>query len=322
MQAQPAWETTLLDWATSAQDTRTEAHHISGDADALSLAYAACARLTAKYSRTFYMASGLLPEPKRQAVRALYAFCRVTDDIVDATDGTAEERRIALSRWGEQSLQAHPLINASTNALVAMAWADARSRYSVPIGYAQQLIEGVGRDLVQPRYQTFDELAAYSYGVASTVGLMAMHIIGFAGSDALPYAVRLGVALQMTNILRDVGEDWRNGRLYLPADELAEYGLSETDIAHMAETGRVDARWRAFMRFQIRRNHALYVDGMPGIRLLNRDGRFAIGAASELYRAILANIEAHDYNVFVRRASVSKTGKLRRLPGIWWRTVV
>jgi 15-cis-phytoene synthase len=322
MQAQPAWETTLLDWATSALDTSIEAHHASGDADALSLAYAACDRLTAMHSRTFYMASGLLPAPKRKAVRALYAFCRVTDDTVDAADGSADERRVALATWGEQSLQPHPAPSAAINAMVAVAWADARARYGVPVGYAHQLIEGVGRDLVQPRYKSFDELAAYSYGVASTVGLMAMHIIGFAGSAALPYAVRLGVALQMTNILRDVGEDWRNGRLYLPADELAEFRLSEADVARMAEIGSVDDRWRAFMRFQIARNRELYADGTPGIRLLNRDGRFAIGAAADLYRAILRDIEAHDYNVFTRRASVSTAGKLRRLPGIWWRAAI
>ena len=109
------------------------------------------------------------------------------------------------------------------------------------------MIEGVARDVDQFRYETFDDLAAYAYGVASTVGLMAMHIIGFASDQALPYAVKLGVALQMTNILRDVGEDWQAGRLYLPQEELEAFGLSEADI----ERGQVDDRWRDFMRFQI-----------------------------------------------------------------------
>jgi 15-cis-phytoene synthase len=182
----------------------------------------------------------------------------------------------------------------------------------VPARYVEQLLDGVGRDLAQQRYQTFDELAGYAYGVASTVGLMSMHIIGYAGPQAIPYAVKLGVALQLTNILRDVGEDRRAGRLYLPAEELAAFGLTEADLA----AGRVDERWRRFMRYQIRRNRRLYAEAWPGIALLNRDGRLAIRAAADLYRAILADIEAHDYDVFSRRAHVSAWGKLRRLAAI------
>jgi phytoene synthase len=142
-----------------------------------------------------------------------------------------------------------------------------------------------------------------------------MHIIGFEGAQAIPYAVKLGVALQLTNILRDVAEDWRNRRLYLPLDELSAFGLSEADIA----AGVVDDRWRALMRFQIERSRRLYAEGMPGVSMLHSDGRLAIAAAAELYRAILCDIEAHDYDVFTRRAHVSGGGKVRRLPGIWWR---
>jgi phytoene synthase len=151
--------------------------------------------------------------------------------------------------------------------------------------------------------------------VASTVGLMGMHIIGFSSMEAIPYAIKLGVALQMTNVLRDVGEDWRAGRVYLPSNELAEFGLAEADLA----AGKVDERWRALMRFQIARNRRLYAEAWPGIALLDRDGRSAVAAAGEFYRAILADIEAHDYDVFSRRAHVSGWGKLRRLPSIWWR---
>ena len=144
-----------------------------------------------------------------------------------------------------------------------------------------------------------------------------MYIIGFDGSDAIPYAVRLGVALQLTNILRDVGEDWRGGRLYLPLEELEEFGLSEFDI----EKGVVSDKWRRFMRFQIDRVRKLYDESMPGIQLLHPDGRFAIAASAELYRAILTSIERSDFNVFTQRAAVSMGSKLLRLPGIWrrWR---
>ena len=169
--------------------------------------------------------------------------------------------------------------------------------------------------MTQKRYQTFEDVAAYAYGVASTVGLMSMHIIGFSGRQAIPYAIRLGIALQVTNILRDVAEDWEMGRLYLPLDELAEYGLDEGDIA----AGQTTERWRSFMRFQIARNRLLYAEAWDGIAMLNRDGRLAVAAAGELYRAILDDIEAHDYDVFHRRAHVGAFGKLGKLPGIWWR---
>jgi phytoene synthase len=199
---------------------------------------------------------------------------------------------------------------------VAVAWAHARQQYRVPSRYAEQLIDGVARDLAQTRYQTFAELASYCYGVASTVGLMSMHIVGFAGDEAIPYAIKLGVALQMTNILRDVGDDWRAGRVYLPQDELAQFGLSEQDLA----AGAVTERWRAFMRFQIDRTRRLYAESAPGIGLLHQDGRFAIAAAADLYRGILDAIEQADYDVFSHRAYVGTWGKLRMLPRIWWRS--
>ena len=321
MQARPAWETTLLDWATTALETREICAPTRAVSRGLSEAYESCSRITLMHSRTFYLASGLLPEPKRHAARALYAFCRVTDDTVDLPQTSAADRQVALLHWRDQALAPHAPTATDLTSQVALAWSDARQRYGIPVGYAQQLIDGVARDLVQPRYDSFDDLAAYSYGVASTVGLMAMHIIGFAGPTALPYAVKLGVALQMTNILRDVGEDWRVGRLYLPAQDLHEYRITEADIAGMTATGVVSDRWRSFMRFQIARNRQLYAAGRPGIGLLNRDGRFAIAAAADLYCAILSDIEAHDYNVFTRRAHVSKAGKLARMPGIWWRSM-
>ena len=197
---------------------------------------------------------------------------------------------------------------------VSLAWNDAQRRFRIPRGYAHQLIEGCARDIGHTRYETFADLAEYSYGVASTVGLMAMHIIGFEGEEALPYAVRLGVALQMTNILRDVGEDWRNGRVYLPQDEMRQFGVTEDQIA----AGHVNDQWRRFMAFQIERNRRLYQQSLPGIGLLVRDGRFAIAAAARLYESVLTDIESSDYDVFSRRAHISAVGKLVRLPRIWW----
>lgn len=304
-----AWERTLLSLAHEARFTESVPFHRSIDSSTLAHAYAYCESVTASHSRSFHLASGLLPLEKRRAARALYAFCRITDDIID---GGGDDREEQLDIWCQHVLTNDP----PSDDPVALAWTDARQRYAVPVRYAEQLIEGVMRDLTQNRYDTFEELTAYCYGVASTVGLMSMHIIGYSGKEALPYAIKLGVALQLTNILRDVGDDWRMGRLYLPQEDLLYFGITEEDL----ERGKVTDKWRALMRFQIERNRSLYQEAMPGIRMLDQNGRFAIAAASELYQGILNDIEAHDYDVFNRRAFVNTWGKLQRLPGIWWRS--
>jgi phytoene synthase len=224
-------------------------------------------------------------------------------------EDSAKDRSFSLDYWRKVVRTA----SASDDDLIATAWVDTLTRYHIPRYYALQLIDGVARDLVQTRYQTFDELATYCYSVASTVGLMSMYIIGFKSNDAVPYAIKLGVALQMTNILRDIGEDYRNGRIYLPCEEMIFYGIRESDIAE----GRVDNRWRQFMRFQIRRTRDLYEESWAGIKLLDPEGQLAIGAASVLYSGILDEIEENGYDVFSRRASLNLWEKLRRVPSLW-----
>ena len=305
------WEHQLLNWARDARNTYSRERYSHVDGQVLAAAYHYCDSITRSNSRTFYLASAFLPPEKRQAVRALYAFCRVTDNIVDNSDHL-NDREEQLHVWQKRVMAEYP----PASDPVALAWADTRARYNIPDGYVQQLINGVARDLYQQRYETFDELTEYAYGVASTVGLMSMHIVGFSGEDALPYAVKLGVALQMTNILRDIAEDWYAGRLYLPRAELEAYGLDMVSLNHTAPTNR----WREFMRFQIHRNRKLYHAARPGIAMLHRDGRFAITAASELYQAILSDIEACDFQVFDRRARLGLMDKLTLLPGIWWRS--
>lgn len=328
------WEHALLSLALegpshgSLSDAHGNARRMELDEALLERAYTRCEVITAHHSRSFHMASSLLPPDKRRAVRALYAFCRTSDDIVDEFPGAdtsvdsvsscvqdanaGGDPEAQLRAWRERVLTDTP----NRDDLVAVAWTDARLRYGVPQRYAEQLIDGVACDLSPVRYQSFDELAAYCYGVASTVGLMSMHIIGFIGPQAIPYAIKLGVALQMTNILRDIAEDWRTGRLYLPEDDLRTFGLDDDFL----QNGKVTAAWRKFMRFQIERNRRLYEEAWPGIAMLDRDGRFAIAAATELYRAILTDIERSDYDVFSRRAHISRWGKLRRLPSIWLRS--
>lgn len=303
------WESPLLAMAYEATRTHSQNTVFNCRDELLEQAYAHCEAMTSWHSKSFSLASRLLPLDQRRAVRALYAFCRTTDDLVDHPSDNASE---ALAAWRHASLTWEP----PQEDLVAVAWADARARFNIPQRCAEQLIDGVARDLHQSRYETFKELTNYCYGVASTVGLMSMYIIGFYTQDAISYAVKLGVALQMTNILRDIAEDWQRGRLYLPQEELETFGLSEADI----ERGIVTDRWRNFMRFQIDRNRRLYLESRPGIAMLAPEGRLSIVAATDFYRAILEDIEAHDYDVFSRRSHLTGWEKIRRLPALWWHT--
>jgi phytoene synthase len=304
------WENNLLSLAREAHSAPSAGSRpTNSDAALLKIAYAHCRKITASHSRSFYLAANLLPAAKRRAVWALYAFCRISDDIVDQP---GHNMNITLANWRRRMLASHP----PADDRVALAWADTQAHYGIPMRYVEQLIDGVSADLHQTRYATFADLATYAYGVASTVGLMSMHIIGFSGQEAIPYAIKLGVALQVTNILRDVAEDWRAGRVYLPQEELAAFHLTEADLA----AGQVDGRWRAFMRFQIDRNRRLYREAWPGIALLHPEGRLAIAAAARFYEGILDDIERRDFNVFTGRAQVGFWGKLRKLPSLWWET--
>jgi phytoene synthase len=282
--------------------------------DTMERAYAHCAEVTRSHSKTFYLTSGLLGGEAQNAARALYAFCRVSDDLVDQeTRGDISSVNRKLEAWKKRSLLDEP----QPNDLIPLAWADARTKFGIPIEYAEQLLEGVAQDLVKTRYVSFNELAHYCYGVASTVGLMTMHLIGFSSSEAIPYAIKLGIALQLTNILRDVGEDWQKGRLYLPQDELDAFGITEDDIA----SGKATRKWQQFMQYQIERVRQLYAESIPGIAMLNRKGRFAIAASADLYQAILEDIERVEYDVFQHRAHLTMGDKLVRLPGIWWHVI-
>jgi phytoene synthase len=325
------WENHLLELAQQGIEEETSFDKpLLENSAKIDLAYRHCNEITRFHSKTFFMASSLLPADKKRAIRALYAFCRISDDLVDRYEGDIQA---SLDDWHQRlySLrqnsppqgvsssgeiqEENQVPNSFFPELVALAWEDTSRTYRIPRVYAEQLICGVAEDLSKKRYQTFADLATYCYGVACTVGLMSMYIIGFDGDHAVPYAIRLGVALQLTNILRDIGEDWSIGRLYLPQDEMDEFGITENQI----ESGTIDDKWREFMRFQIDRTRKLYADAFPGIGLLDKDGRFAIGAAAELYRGILDEIEENDYQVFNHRAHLTSVGKLKKLPQIWWR---
>lgn len=269
----------------------------------LPTAYRICRAITRQHSKSFYLATRLLPPAKRAAMEALYAFCRTSDDLVDTTDDAAT----ALARWIAQQRRPAPPLDQP----VLIAWADTCARYRLPSALATELLAGVAMDLTIQRYESFAELWVYCYRVASVVGLLSMRIIGYE-AHAEAYAIRLGIALQLTNILRDIGEDARRGRIYLPLEDLRRFGLTEQELLD----GVRDDRFRALMRYQIERAEHLYRSSWPGIALLHRDGQMAVAAAALLYRGILRKIIANDFDVWNRRAHLSAAEKLLMLPRV------
>ncbi len=265
------------------------------------------------HSKTFFWATALLPAKKRVAIRSLYAFCRKTDDLVDRHGASMKD----LEDWREQvgresSHQTDPVL---------LLWSKIRQQYRVNRRYERELIAGVGMDLQQLAYSTWQELEVYCYYVASTVGLLSIPIIGLAPGvtfeQAMPYAIRLGIALQLTNILRDVGEDAHLGRIYLPDEDLRRFGLTRQDIVMKV----LDDRFVRLLQFEIARARRLYRQALPGIALLSRSARFAVTAAALLYQAILDEIEAMAYNVYQYRAHTTAGKKVRMLPGILYTTL-
>jgi phytoene synthase len=274
-------------------------------------AFAYTERITRQHSKTFYLATALLPGEARRAIRALYAFCRATDDLVDNEGATLAD----VEHWrAEAARPSHGQRNP-----ILLCWTLIREQYGVDVRYQNELIDGIALDLSKRRYATWIELERYCYLVASTVGLLSMPIIGLARGacpdEAAPYAIQLGVALQLTNILRDVGEDAARGRVYLPQSDLARFGLTAADILN----GVHDERLISLMRFEIERAREVYDAALPGIALLSPAARPAVGAAALLYRAILDRIESIGYRVHAQRASTSSLGKLLMLPSILWR---
>lgn len=264
-----------------------------------------------EYSKTFYFATALLPSRKRYAIRALYAFCRASDDLVDREQTTLSD----LNAWREQvNLPAHEQSNP-----VLKAWSEVREEYAINRLYEKELLDGIEMDLNFQVYPTFEALKVYCYRVASTVGLLAIPIIGLAKGvsfeQAAPFAIQLGIALQMTNILRDIGEDARRNRVYLPLEDLQKFNLTPQDILN----GVYDDRFIRLMKFEISRTRELYQQAIPGIAFLSKAARPAVGAAALLYRAILDEIENIQYHVHTLRAHTKGWKKIAMLPSILWK---
>lgn len=262
-----------------------------------------CSEIAREHGRTFYLASHFQTPPRRRALHAIYAYCRIADDIVDraATPDAADSR---LSAWAAQlDAPVHP---------VAVAFAVTRQMYGIPVEPARDLIDGIRSDLQPEPFGTWEDLRGYCYRVAGTVGLLTAPVLGCSRTSALPRAVDLGIAMQLTNILRDVGEDARQQRVYLPLADLATFGCTPESLL----AGRPVGRFRELMAFEIARARSLYAAARPGIAALSPAGQMTALAASRLYASILTRIEELDYDVFNTRATVHTRRKLGALPAV------
>ena len=273
-------------------------------------AYAEVVRITRREARNFAWGILVLPRPKRLAVAALYAFARRVDDIADDGELPAAERRRGLEACAA-AVEGLPAAPPDDPVLVALA--DATARYPVPRGALLDLVAGGLMDAERTRYADWAELREYCRCVAGAVGLACTAVYGPRDpEEAAPRAQTLGLALQQINIMRDVAEDWRLGRVYLPQDELASYGVSEGDIA----AGRVGPEWRALMEHQGRRAEALLRDGLALLPLLDRRSALCVRAFAGIYRGLLVQMRGRGYDVFSSRPQLSAVGKLRAVAAL------
>ncbi len=283
-------------------------------------AYERCRQITARYSKTFYLGTLMMTPAKRRAIWAIYVWCRRTDELVDGPQA-ATTTEDTLDRWErhlENLFRGHPADELDA------ALVDTLEQFDLDIQPFRDMIAGQRMDLHRSRYSSFADLELYCYRVAGTVGLMSTVVMGVDPQqytapwnrhlppyNPIPEAIALGIANQLTNILRDVGEDARRGRIYLPLEDLALFNYTEQDLFN----GVIDHRWRALMQFEIQRARKFYLDAERGIRHLSPDARWPVWSALVLYQMILDVIEENDYDVFNRRAFVPALRKLRAVPG-------
>ncbi|MBD3210677.1 phytoene/squalene synthase family protein [Candidatus Micrarchaeota archaeon] len=236
----------------------------------------------------------------RNSFYAVYAFCRHTDNLIDDNDGNPGLQRALIREWRKKFLVAYKKGYSSDPILDPFV--HTMKKHSIPLEYPLDLIKGVSMDISKREYSTFAELKRYCYRVASVVGIMLLYVMGVSNiPEAKKYAAKLGLAMQLTNILRDVGEDARMGRVYFPEDELARFGLTIQDILFLRKTNG----FIKFIQFQIARARKYYQEAMEGLAMIHREVRFVISLAFTLYREILKVIEENNYEVYDKRAYVN-----------------
>lgn len=258
----------------------------------------------------FYYSFLLLPKPKREAINIVYAWCRVADDIVD-DEGSVSAKRIRLLQWAKEF--EHGLSGNSRYQLVNKL-SMIISRFNIPHHHFNELIKGMEMDLVKTRYETFDDLKLYCYRVASTVGLICTEIFGYKHEEAKIYAENLGLALQLTNILRDVAADAKKGRIYLPQRDMDYFGYSEEELL----AGKYNIKFKRMMAFQAERARSYFAEAIKHLSADDRPLFIAALIMQEIYFRLLQDIEKAEYNVFPRRIKVSNTKKLLITASTWW----
>lgn len=271
--------------------------------------FAQAKKITQKYARTFYFASPFLSKERRRAAFAVYALCRIADDYVDTNDPDAayqELSKISLdidTAYAKGQLK-DPLL---------LAFRDSIEKFDIPKNYFSDILAGMRMDLHKNRYANFDELYDYCYKVAGAVGLIMLQIFDADAHEAREYAVDLGVALQLTNIVRDIKEDYARGRIYLPQDEMHKFGITPEDIA----SHNLNQNFKELLMFQIQRARQYYCRSLAGLSFIkNKRSRFLILAIKRMYAAILDTIEKKDFDIFSARAQVSNLKKIALLSGI------
>ena len=283
---------------------------------ALRESYLECKRLNSLHGKTYYLATLLLPKAKRPHVHALYGFARYADEIVDDLSSTLthQQKVDALQRWSEQLLQ--DISNGRSTDHVGRALVDTVQRFQIPIAYFEAFLHSMSMDLTVTQYETYDELMEYVYGSAAVIGLQMVHVLGTLDgkkSEALIPAEKLGVAFQLANFIRDVGEDLERGRVYLPMAELRSSGVTREMLEKRVLTPHIIEA----LKFQIDRVRQLQDEADKGIELFSPDSRPCIRAASELYCGIVDEVEKIDYQVFTKRAKTSTTRRLRTALPAW-----
>ncbi len=280
----------------------------------LELAYEECRSITRQEAKNFYYAFLTLPSAQRKAIYVAYAFCRHCDDSVDQVASTEEKlsNLAALQRELEQTYSGH------AREPVFVALADVAQRYDIPQEYFHEVISGVESDLVKDRYEDFDQLRRYCYQVASVVGLICLQIFGYKDEAAKQRAVDLGLAMQLTNIARDVQEDLGYGRIYLPQDEIARFGYSEEEL----KSGVVNEAFTELMRFQAQRARSYFQSGFQLLPYLSLRSRACPAVLGRLYSKVLERIEDADYDVLNNRISLSTGEKVRVTLQTWLTSVL
>lgn len=285
---------------------------------ALQRSYLACRELNAKHGKTYFLATRLLPPEKRPYVHALYGFARYADEIVDDLSSTltASEKRAWLERWSSEILS--DLRVGRSNDAIGMALIDTVNRWDIPLEYFEAFLHSMAMDLTVTEYQDYEALYEYVYGSAAVIGLQMVHVLGVVDSsnfeETLEGAKKLGVAFQLANFIRDVGEDLERGRVYLPIRELAEFGIDRERL----ERRVVDDQMRDALKFQIARVRSLKAEADRTIPFLVPEAHGCIEAASELYCGIVDEVERIDYQVFDKRAKTSIARRLKVAVPAWW----